>query len=74
MWRTAAGIGKSIAKRLAQQGLSVVLVALPNSDLDATFEELSTEYPRVEFRKVDVGLARTESKQCTGASPCPNMH
>lgn len=46
------GIGKSIATRLAQQGLSVVLVALQNEALDATFEELSTEYPKVEFRKV----------------------
>jgi hypothetical protein len=30
----------------------VVLVALQNEALDATYEELSTEYPKVEFRKV----------------------
>jgi NADP-dependent 3-hydroxy acid dehydrogenase YdfG len=50
--RRCLGIGKSIATRLAQQGLSVVLVALQNEALDATYEELSTEYPKVEFRKV----------------------
>ncbi|WIA08978.1 hypothetical protein OEZ85_008392 [Tetradesmus obliquus] len=54
----STGIGKSIATRLAQQGLSVVLVALQNEALDATFEELSTEYPKVEFRKVGADLGR----------------
>eukprot|EP00879_Flechtneria_rotunda_P031704 GHRR01034658.1.p1 GENE.GHRR01034658.1~~GHRR01034658.1.p1 ORF type:complete len:343 (+),score=65.61 GHRR01034658.1:1317-2345(+) len=54
----STGIGKSIAKRLAQQGLNVVVVALQNSDLDATFEELTVDFPKVEFRKVGVDLGR----------------
>eukprot|EP00955_Chlamydomonas_euryale_P036426 350435-Chlamydomonas_euryale.AAC.6 len=47
-----AGIGKSIASKLARQGINVVLVALGDPLLDATFEELKTEFPKQEFRKV----------------------
>lgn len=47
-----AGIGKSIATRLARQGLNVVLVALGDSLLDNTFEELKAAYPKCQFRKV----------------------
>ncbi len=48
---TLAGIGKAIAKKLAGQQLSVVLVALQDQLLDTTHEELSTLYPEVTFRK-----------------------
>lgn len=47
-----AGIGKSIARKLAGQGLNVVLVALGDPLLDTTHKELSEQYPRVTFRKV----------------------
>jgi short-subunit dehydrogenase len=64
--RGCSGIGKSIATRLAQQGLSVVLVALQNEALDATYEELSTEYPKVEFRKVHEScIAQQASDSCS---------
>jgi hypothetical protein len=71
-----AGIGKSIATRLAQQGLSVVLVALQNEALDATYEELSTEYPKVEFRKVSRLQRAQSSSRCTAAVvfPCTPHH
>ena len=46
------GIGKSIAKKLAGQGLNVVLVALGDAVLDAAHKELTEQYPRVSFRKV----------------------
>lgn len=49
------GIGKSIAVRLARQGLNVVLVALADPLLDGTFEELKAAYPKVQFRKVLCG-------------------
>lgn len=46
------GIGKSIAKKLAKQGLNVVLVALGDQLLDTTFEEFKSEFPSLQFRKV----------------------
>lgn len=54
----SSGIGKSIARKLAGQGLSVVLVALGDDLLDATHKELSEQYPRVTFRKVGVNLGK----------------
>lgn len=46
------GIGKALAKRLADQGLNVVLVALPDDILETTYEQLVADYPSVQFRKV----------------------
>lgn len=54
----SSGIGKSIATKLAGQGLNVVLVALGDDLLDATHKELSERYPRVTFRKVGVNLGQ----------------
>ena len=51
MW-CAAGIGKALAKKLASQGLNVVLVALPDKLLQETHAELSSSYPAVTFRPV----------------------
>lgn len=51
-----AGIGKSIARKLAGQGLNVVLVALGDDVLDATHKELAEQYPRVIFRKARAGF------------------
>lgn len=53
-----AGIGKAYARRLAGQGLNVVLVALDDDLLEATAKELSESYPKVSFRKVGVNLGR----------------
>ncbi len=49
---SAAGIGKALAKRLAGQGLNIVLVALGDDLLDSTAQELSELYPKVAFKKV----------------------
>ncbi len=46
------GIGKSLAETMAQQGLNVVLVSLPDKFLDETTEELKKRFPNLEFRKV----------------------
>ncbi|KAG1660809.1 hypothetical protein FOA52_010233, partial [Chlamydomonas sp. UWO 241] len=52
----SSGIGKSIANKLAMQGLNVVLVALGDSLLDTTFDEIKAAYPKQQFRKVAVNL------------------
>lgn len=52
----SSGIGKALAKRLADQGLNVVLVALPDDILETTYEQLAADYPSVQFRKVGVDL------------------
>jgi short-subunit dehydrogenase len=57
---SSSGIGLSIAKRLASQGLSVVLVALDDQLLEDAFGDLSSSYPDVEFRKVGVNLGSSE--------------
>ena len=49
---TDTGIGKALAKKLARQGLNIVLVALNDPLLDATTTELQKLYPKVELRKV----------------------
>lgn len=53
---SSSGIGKSIATKLAAQGLNVVLVALQDDLLDATFAQLREAYPAVQFRKVGANL------------------
>mmetsp|Transcript_1426 Transcript_1426/g.3129 ORF Transcript_1426/g.3129 Transcript_1426/m.3129 type:complete len:323 (-) Transcript_1426:848-1816(-) len=54
----SSGIGKSIAFKLARQGLNVVLVALGDTVLDNTFEEIKSTYPKQQFRKVPANLGR----------------
>lgn len=46
------GIGKSLAWKLASQGLNIVLVSLPEPLLDATADELKSAFPNVEVRVV----------------------
>lgn len=55
---SSSGIGKSFAKRLASQGLNVVLVSLDDELLESTHKELSEAYPDVEFRKIGVNLGK----------------
>mmetsp|Transcript_7805 Transcript_7805/g.20776 ORF Transcript_7805/g.20776 Transcript_7805/m.20776 type:complete len:318 (+) Transcript_7805:40-993(+) len=52
----SSGIGKSIAFKLARQGLNVVLVALGDPLLDATHDELVQTFDKQEFRKVPANL------------------
>lgn len=53
----SSGIGKCIAIRLAEQEINVVLVAIENELFRKTFQELSTKYPKVTFRRCEVNLA-----------------
>ena len=52
MWCGSAGIGKSIAYKLARQGLNVVLAAYPDELLNSTFDDISSTFPKLKFRKV----------------------
>jgi short-subunit dehydrogenase len=52
----SSGIGKCITERLADQGVNVVLVALDDKVLAATFAEVKKAYPKVTFRCVGVNL------------------
>lgn len=63
-----AGIGKAIAKKLASQGLNVVLVALGDSLLDSTHAELSEAYPKVQFRKVGGAAASAAAGSAAGSA------
>jgi len=57
----SSGIGKSLAIKLAEQGLNVVLVAIDEPLLETTFVELKERFgARVEFRKVGCDLSRGE--------------
>ena len=47
-----AGIGKSLAWKLASQGLNVVIVAYPDSVLDNTEDEMKSAFPQTQIRKV----------------------
>eukprot|EP00210_Caulerpa_lentillifera_P000346 g339.t1 len=53
----SSGIGKSLAWKCAEQGLNVVLVAIPDSILDQTTEELNSAFPSLQFRKIGVDLS-----------------
>lgn len=54
--RLRAGIGKALARKCAEQGMSVVLVARPETLLDTAVSELTTDFPELRFRKVAVDL------------------
>eukprot|EP00798_Chlamydomonas_sp_ICE-L_P010127 gene10127-8027_t len=54
----SSGIGKSIAVKLAKQGLNVVIVALQDQLLDSTYDELKETFPKLQFRKVAVNLGK----------------
>ncbi|GKY97636.1 hypothetical protein MPSEU_000722000 [Mayamaea pseudoterrestris] len=51
------GIGKSIAFKLANQGLNVVIVSLDDSSLKETLKELEAAFPKQSFRSVGVNFA-----------------
>lgn len=48
----SAGIGLALTKKLAKQGLNVVVVALNDQLLHNSFEELQLQHPSMLFRKV----------------------
>eukprot|EP00241_Pyramimonas_parkeae_P007256 CAMPEP_0114246750 /NCGR_PEP_ID=MMETSP0058-20121206/12645_1 /TAXON_ID=36894 /ORGANISM="Pyramimonas parkeae, CCMP726" /LENGTH=312 /DNA_ID=CAMNT_0001359989 /DNA_START=28 /DNA_END=966 /DNA_ORIENTATION=+ len=57
----SSGIGKSLAEKLATQGINVVLVALQEPLLDETFAAIQSQFKDLSFRKVGVNLGKRES-------------
>lgn len=55
---SSSGIGKALAKRLAEQGIDVVLVSLDDPLLQETYDELVRQFPERSFRKVGVNLGQ----------------
>ena len=53
----SSGIGLAVSKRLAAQGLNVVVVAVDNATLEDSLQELSDKFPTQEFRSVGVNLS-----------------
>ena len=53
---SSSGIGKSLAFRLAEQGINVVLVAIQNTTLDETYAELRSRFTARKFIKVGCDL------------------
>ena len=53
----SSGIGKSVARRLAQQGINVVIASLDDPLLAETVKELRKDFPSLEFRQVGVDLS-----------------
>ncbi|KAJ3280782.1 hypothetical protein HK104_000402 [Borealophlyctis nickersoniae] len=52
----SSGIGEQIVRKLAAEGVNVVIVALDNALLSDLASELRIKYPRLEFRSVGVDL------------------
>lgn len=56
----STGIGRAICEELAQQGLNVVVAALPDKFLDSCVKELSEKYASQKFVKCGVSFAPGE--------------
>eukprot|EP00871_Galdieria_phlegrea_P000842 jgi/Galph1/1759/GphlegSOOS_G452.1 len=52
------GIGKAIARKLAEQGLNLVLIAIDDSQLETTTRQFEEEFSNQQFRAVGVDLSR----------------
>lgn len=48
----ASGIGKALARKLGEQGINVVLVAIDDGLLSTAASEMQAAFPDLQFRKV----------------------
>lgn len=53
----SSGIGRSMVDRLAEQGLNVIIVALPGILLQNTAKDLETRYPNQRFEAIGVNFS-----------------
>lgn len=58
----SSGIGRAIAKKLASQGVNVVLVALADKALEDAHAELNQKYPGVKLRAVGADLSKDHDR------------
>lgn len=58
----SSGIGAAITDNLAQQGVNVVMAALPDQMLKDKITELRAKYPSVTFRECGCNLGATDPK------------
>ena len=56
----SSGIGLSLCRQLAAQGINVVMVAYPDVLLKKSAAELAREYPNISVRSVGADLSRQE--------------
>ncbi|KAI9205412.1 uncharacterized protein BJ171DRAFT_423233 [Polychytrium aggregatum] len=54
----SSGIGLAIARRCAEQGINVVIVALPNELLKQAMTELQRDFPQRKFIAVEADLSK----------------
>lgn len=55
----SSGIGKAIVERLCQQGINVLIVAVPDKLLGETTNEMKDRFPNVQVEQVPVDLSKT---------------
>eukprot|EP00164_Ancoracysta_twista_P011358 GFYU01017491.1.p1 GENE.GFYU01017491.1~~GFYU01017491.1.p1 ORF type:complete len:322 (+),score=113.94 GFYU01017491.1:136-1101(+) len=53
----SSGIGLAVTKRLAKQGINVVMVAYPDKLLEDSHSSLTKEFPALKFVKIGANLA-----------------
>eukprot|EP01128_Nolandella_sp_AFSM9_P005880 TRINITY_DN2932_c0_g1_i1.p1 TRINITY_DN2932_c0_g1~~TRINITY_DN2932_c0_g1_i1.p1 ORF type:complete len:374 (+),score=85.64 TRINITY_DN2932_c0_g1_i1:164-1285(+) len=56
----SSGLGRQYVEKCASQGLNVVICALDDDLLHNTYDELTADYPDLEFRKVGANLGATD--------------
>ncbi|NIK72578.1 hypothetical protein FHS56_000064 [Thermonema lapsum] len=61
------GIGQAIAYELAQRGVSLLLVALPDSHLEQTCSRLQSLFPEIEVHALPADLTREEDIRAIAA-------
>ncbi|KAK5581248.1 hypothetical protein RB653_001279 [Dictyostelium firmibasis] len=58
---SSSGIGKSIAHRLASQGISIILVAKDDQFFDEMLNEIKLKYKSINFLPIKLDLTKPES-------------
>lgn len=57
------GLGKAFAEKLAQRGVSLILVALPDKNLTNTAQTLQKQYPNITVYTIGIDLTEPQASQ-----------